>query len=60
MKKCENCNAEGGQMKAGKTVLVSRRYKCKKFGKVHTLKPKGIGHSEETKEMVIKLLRGGK
>lgn len=56
---CKNCNAEEGQVKAGKTAAGSQRYKCKKCGRVYTPKPKGRGYSEETKEKAIKLYMEG-
>ena len=47
--KCKNCKNEDKQIKAGKTMAESQKYKCKVCEKVYTPKSKERNYSEEIK-----------
>ena len=57
--KCKACNDETNQIKAGKTKAGTQKYKCKICGKYYTKESKKRGHSEETKNLAIKLYLEG-
>lgn len=57
--KCERCQNEDKQIKAGKTAARSQKYKCKVCGKVYTPNPKERNYSEEIIQQAIKLYAEG-
>ena len=65
--RCERCQKEDKEIKAGKTKAGSQIYKCKHCGKTYTPKPKErnktkrkeMKYSEEIKRQAIKLYMEG-
>ena len=57
--RCKICKKEDKQIKSGKTMAGSQKYKCKHCGKVYTPNPKGRKYGEETRKQAIKLYMEG-